>query len=45
MKNRVAWELAAMLTMVVLGGMAALGVRLRPYWVAKRRGDASQGRA
>ena len=28
-----------MLTMVVLGGMAALGVRLRPYWVARHQGQ------
>src|SRR5436309_900582 len=33
--NRVAWCLAATLALVVLGGIGLLGVRLRPYWVAK----------
>jgi uncharacterized protein YjbI with pentapeptide repeats len=36
--NRVAWGLAAGLAAVVLGGIGLLGVRLRPYWVAKYRG-------
>ncbi len=39
--NRMAWALAAVLTAVVLPAVALLGVRLRPYWVAKYRGDAT----
>jgi hypothetical protein len=39
--NRVAWTLAGILALVVIGGIAALGVRLRPYWVAKYRGEGA----
>jgi hypothetical protein len=38
MKNRVAWGLAAVLVVMVLGGAGLLFVRLRPYWVARYRG-------
>jgi len=38
MRNRVAWGLAAMLAVGVLGGVSFLGVRLRPLIVAKYRG-------
>jgi hypothetical protein len=37
--NRIAWGLATALAVVVLGGVGALGVQLRPYWVAKYRGQ------
>ncbi len=37
--NRVAWGLVAILATVLLGGVGVLGVRLRPYWVAKYRGE------
>jgi pentapeptide repeat protein len=37
--NRVAQVLATALAVVVLGGIAVLGVRLRPYWVARYRGE------
>ena len=37
-QSRVAWRLAAILAVVDLGGIALLGLRLRPYWVAKYRG-------
>jgi uncharacterized protein YjbI with pentapeptide repeats len=36
--NRVAWGLAAVLGVLLLGGVVALGVRLKPYWIAKYRG-------
>ena len=39
--NRVAWGLAAVLAVVVLGGAGVLGVRLKPYWVAKYRGEGA----
>jgi uncharacterized protein YjbI with pentapeptide repeats len=39
MRNRMAWGLAAVLAVVVLGGVGLLGLRLRPYWVAKYRGQ------
>jgi uncharacterized protein YjbI with pentapeptide repeats len=37
--GRTAWGLAAILSVLVMGGIALLGVRLRPYWVAKYRGQ------
>lgn len=37
--NRIMWVLIALLTGVALVGIGALGVRLRPYWVAKYRGE------
>lgn len=37
--NRTAQALAAGLAVVVLGAVALLGMRLRPYWVAKYRGS------
>jgi hypothetical protein len=40
--NRIAWGLAAVLAMALLGAIALLGVRLRPYWVAKYRGDGAE---
>src|SRR6266567_4394419 len=39
--NRMAWGIAAILAVVVLGGVGRLGVRLRPYWVAKYRGKGA----
>src|SRR5438128_11154762 len=36
--SRVAWVLSAVLAVVVMGGIGLLGLRLRPYWVAKYRG-------
>jgi uncharacterized protein YjbI with pentapeptide repeats len=39
--NRVAWGLAAILAVPLLGGIVWLGVRLRPYWVAKYRGKGA----
>src|SRR5205807_10100008 len=36
--SRIVWGLAAILAIFVSGGVAELGVRLRPYWVAKYRG-------
>lgn len=39
MKNRMAWGLAVVLTVVVLSGVGLLGVRLRPYWVAAHDGE------
>jgi uncharacterized protein YjbI with pentapeptide repeats len=36
--GRTAWGIAAILAFVVLGGIALLLVRLRPYWVAKCAG-------
>jgi len=33
--NRIVWLVLTLLAAVVLGGVAVLGVRLRPYWVAK----------
>ena len=33
-----AWGLAAILAVLLLGGVGLLGVRLKPYWVAKYRG-------
>jgi uncharacterized protein YjbI with pentapeptide repeats len=38
MNHRVAWAVAAVLAAVVVGGIGLLGVRLRPYWVARYRG-------
>jgi uncharacterized protein YjbI with pentapeptide repeats len=37
--NRVAWWLILVLSVAVLGGCSLLGVRLKPYWVAKYRGE------
>src|SRR5713226_9295911 len=37
--NWLAWGLAAILAVVVLGGIGTLGVWLRPYLVAKYRGE------
>jgi hypothetical protein len=39
MTNRLARGLAAVLTLAVAGGIGLLGDRLRPYWVAKYRGE------
>jgi uncharacterized protein YjbI with pentapeptide repeats len=41
MRSRVAWVLAAILAVAVVGGVGLLGVRLRPYWVAMYRGDGA----
>ena len=38
-RNRVAWGMAAVLAVVVVGGVGLLGARLRPYWVAKFHGS------
>src|SRR5438094_10153551 len=37
-RNRVAWGLAAVLAVVVLGGIGLLLPSLRAYWVARYRG-------
>src|SRR5438552_8554873 len=39
MKNRAAWMLAVVLAVAVLGGLGLVGIRLKPYWVAKYRGQ------
>jgi hypothetical protein len=39
--DRQAWGLAAVLAVVVLGGIGMLGTCLRPYWVAKYRGEGA----
>jgi hypothetical protein len=39
MRNRLAWALAGVLAVTVLGAVGLLFVRLRPYWVAKYRGN------
>jgi hypothetical protein len=39
--NLVAWGLAVVLAVGVLGGGGVLFVRLRPYWVAKYRGEGA----
>src|SRR3954447_22854742 len=41
MKNRVAWGLVGVIGAVVLVGVGFLGVRLRPYWTAKYRGEGA----
>src|SRR5437879_13028832 len=38
---RPAWWLAAILAVALLTGLGVLGVRLRPYWVAKYRGEGA----
>jgi hypothetical protein len=43
--NRVAWGLALVLAAGLVGGIGLLGVRLRPYWVAKYRGELADLRA
>jgi uncharacterized protein YjbI with pentapeptide repeats len=42
MKNRVWWGSVVLLTVGVLGGCSLLGVRLKPYWVARYRGAGAQ---
>jgi Pentapeptide repeats (8 copies) len=37
-KHRIAWMICALLAGLVLVGCGVLGVRLRPYWMAKYRG-------
>src|SRR6266566_545124 len=37
--SRTAWGTAAILAMALLVGVGLLFVRLRPYWVAKYRGN------
>src|SRR5438445_575366 len=39
--QRTGWVLCALLAAVMLGGVGLLGVRLKPYWVAKYRGSAA----
>lgn len=39
--NRVAWGLAGLLAVVVLGGIGLLGLWLRCYWVAMYRGQGA----
>jgi Pentapeptide repeats (8 copies) len=39
--NRIMWMVCALLAGVVLGGVGVLVVRLRPYWVAKYRGEGA----
>ena len=40
--NRVAWGLAVALALIVLGSIGLLGVRFRPYWIARHRGRRAQ---
>ena len=37
--SRMAWVLAVILAGVLVGGIGLLGLRLRPYWLARYRGD------
>jgi len=39
--QRTGWVLCALLAAVMLGGVGLLGVRLKPYWVAKYRGSGA----
>jgi Pentapeptide repeats (8 copies) len=39
--NLIVWAVCALLAAVVLGGVGVLGVRLRPFWVAKYRGEGA----
>jgi hypothetical protein len=39
--TRTAWWLSAALAVALLGGAAVLGARLKPYWVAKYRGEGA----
>src|SRR5689334_2111746 len=39
--NGMAWGTAGMLALLVAGSIVSLGVRLRPYWVARYRGEDS----
>src|SRR3954454_1021858 len=39
--NRAAWRLAAVVAVVVLGGIGPLGWGLRDYWIARYRGKAA----
>jgi hypothetical protein len=39
--RRTAWGLAAILGVVLLAGVGLLGVGLRPYWVARYRGECA----
>ena len=36
-----AWGLAAVLAVVVVGGVGLLAVRFKPYWVARYRGEGA----
>src|SRR2546430_1952320 len=40
-KNRTVWALCAVLAGLLLAGAGLLLVRLRPYWVAKYRGQSA----
>src|SRR5205809_39319 len=40
-RSRGAWGLCAVLAGSILGGSVLLLVRLRPYWVAKYRGESA----
>ena len=39
--SRIAWGIAAILAMALLGGIGLLGVWLRCYWVARHRGQGA----
>lgn len=39
--QRTAWVLCALLAAVMLGAVGLLGMRLKPYWVAKYRGSGA----
>src|SRR5262249_29751229 len=41
MRNRVAWGLVAVMAVVLVGGIGALLVPLRPYLIAKYRGQGA----
>src|SRR5262249_36183703 len=39
--HRITWAVCVLLAAVVLVGIGVLGVRLRPYWVARYRGGGA----
>jgi hypothetical protein len=40
--HRATWAVCALLVGGGLGGVGVLGVRLKPYWVAKYRGERAR---
>jgi uncharacterized protein YjbI with pentapeptide repeats len=41
MRNRIVWSFCAALAGILLVSTALLGIWLRPYWVAKYRGEGA----